>query len=97
MRDNSPRSQRKNKRSRSGDATKLSGKDLLVKTGHMTLFSQSWEQLSYFRLGVTAEWRDAARRVYSGLLLSGTRRPPVGRVHACVRLTSSNEGPNTGQ
>lgn len=38
MRDNSPRSQRKNKRSRSGDATKLSGKDLLVKTGHMTLF-----------------------------------------------------------
>lgn len=88
MRDNSPCSQRKNKRSRSGDATKLSGKDLLVKTGHMTLFSQSWEQLSYFRLGVTAEWRDAARHVYSGVTAEQNTQTSCG---ACARMRAPNE------
>lgn len=55
------------------------------KTGQIWLFfgfSQSWV-LFPLRIVAAAEWRDAARRLYSGFLLSGTRSA-ASCTHACA-------------
>lgn len=59
-----------------------------------TLFNNHGNDV-FFPIGleVMVDWRDTARRVYSGLLLSMVAG--LACVHACVCLTSSNEVPNT--